>query len=185
MPPVIECEPAGRHWAAELIACKPKLRCTGRRGAEMNVLLAIDESKFSDAALQVIVDQYKPETTQVRLIHVIEPFTFYVPPEVTAEYAAAPQLASLHKDRVEKGKALLSTAAERLRKSGFRVESQVSEGDVRSAIIDSAAQGKADLIVIGSHGRKGLDRFLMGSVSEFVVRHAPCSVEIVRLPFNR
>jgi nucleotide-binding universal stress UspA family protein len=49
-------------------------------------------------------------------------------------------------------------------------------------ILDTAAKWHADLIVIGSHGRKGLDRFLLGSVSEAVARHAPCSVQIVRVP---
>lgn len=151
----------------------------------MKILLAIDESKFSDAALQLIISQFNPQTAQVRLIHVVEPFTFYFPPEITAEYAAAPQLEALRQDRLEKGKALLGVAGDKLRKAGFTVESRVSEGDVRSAIIDSAADGNVDVIVIGSHGRKGLDRFLMGSVSEFVVRHARCSVEIVRLPVAR
>ncbi len=151
----------------------------------MKILMAIDESKFSEAAVQLIIGQQRSESAQLRLIHVIEPFTFYFPPEITAEYAAAPQLEALRKDRLEKGKALLGAAADKLRKAGFTVETSLSEGDVRSAIIDSATEGKADLIVVGSHGRKGLDRFLMGSVSEFVARHAPCSVEIVRLPVAR
>lgn len=151
----------------------------------MKILLAIDESKFSDAALQFIVGQHRPESTQLRLIHVIEPLTFYFPPEMVAEYTTAPQIEALRKDRLEKGKALLAAAADKLRKAGFTVESLVSEGDVRSSIIDSASEGKADLIVVGSHGRKGLDHFLMGSVSEFVARHATCSVEIVRLPVAR
>jgi nucleotide-binding universal stress UspA family protein len=47
-------------------------------------------------------------------------------------------------------------------------------------IIDHAAEWHADLIVAGSHGWEGLNRFLLGSVSESVVRHAPCSVEVVR-----
>jgi universal stress protein A len=119
------------------------------------------------------------------LIHVIEPITLYFPPEVAAEYVSAPQVEALRKDRLDKGKVLLAAAADKLRKAGFTVETLLSEGDVRSAIIDNAAEKKADLIVVGSHGRKGLDRFLMGSVSEFVARHAPCSVEIVRLPVAR
>ena len=151
----------------------------------MKILMAIDESEFSEAAIQLIIGQQRSESTQLRLIHVIEPFTFYFPPEIAAEYAATPQLEALRKDRLEKGKALLAAAADKLRKAGFTVETLLSEGDVRSAIIDNATEKKADLIVVGSHGRKGLDRFLMGSVSEFVARHAPCSVEIVRLPVAR
>ena len=58
----------------------------------------------------------------------------------------------------------------------------MEKADPRAAIVDYAANWKADLIVLGSHGRKGLDRFLIGSVAEFVARHAFCSVQIVRIP---
>ena len=58
----------------------------------------------------------------------------------------------------------------------------VEWGDPKSKIINAAEAWGADLIVLGSHGRKGLQRFLLGSVSETDMRHAHCSVEIVRLP---
>ena len=77
---------------------------------------------------------------------------------------------------------LVSHVAERLATAGFRTNVSTPDGDPRRAIIDSAAQWPADLIVIGSHGRRGLDRFLLGSVAESVVRHAQCSVEVVRTP---
>jgi nucleotide-binding universal stress UspA family protein len=78
---------------------------------------------------------------------------------------------------------MVSAAAERLRGNGFRnVDTAVREGDARVELINAATEWPADLIVVGSHGRKGLDRFLLGSVSEFVIRHAPCSAQVVRLP---
>jgi nucleotide-binding universal stress UspA family protein len=54
------------------------------------------------------------------------------------------------------------------------------EGDPKSQIIDAAKEWRADMIIMGSHGWSGLNRFLMGSVSEGVVRHSHCSVEIIR-----
>jgi nucleotide-binding universal stress UspA family protein len=81
----------------------------------------------------------------------------------------------------EDAKALVEKATERLRRSGLKATPALTEGDPKSQIIDVASDWHADLIVLGSHGRKGLDRFLMGSVSEAVVRHAHCSVEIVRI----
>jgi nucleotide-binding universal stress UspA family protein len=48
-------------------------------------------------------------------------------------------------------------------------------------MLDGAAAWRADLIVVGSHGKTGLDRLLLGSVSEHIARHAPCSVEMVRM----
>jgi nucleotide-binding universal stress UspA family protein len=53
-------------------------------------------------------------------------------------------------------------------------------GEPRAVILDAAKTWGSDLIVLGSHGRRGMDRFLMGSVSEAVAIHAHCSVEVVR-----
>jgi nucleotide-binding universal stress UspA family protein len=73
--------------------------------------------------------------------------------------------------------------AGQLRLAGFQTTVSIPDGEPRHAIIDAACDWHADLIMIGSHGRRGLDRVLMGSVAEAVVRHAPCSVEIERAPF--
>jgi nucleotide-binding universal stress UspA family protein len=62
-----------------------------------------------------------------------------------------------------------------------RVTGTVYEGTVADTILDRAVGYNADLIVLGSHGRKGLNKFLLGSVAERVAAHAPCSVEIVKV----
>ena len=67
-----------------------------------------------------------------------------------------------------------------MRLQGFKVTSAVERGDPKSVIIDTVARWDADLIVIGAHGADALERFLIGSVSDAVARHAPCSVQIVR-----
>jgi nucleotide-binding universal stress UspA family protein len=69
-----------------------------------------------------------------------------------------------------------------LTQAGLRVLAQNSDpsGDPRSVILDTAKTWQADLIALGSHGRHGLDRFLMGSVAESVAVHAHCSVVVVR-----
>lgn len=59
-------------------------------------------------------------------------------------------------------------------------EAAVREGGPREVIADDAKAWSADLIVVGSHGYTGLKRFLLGSVAQSVVGHAPCSVEVVR-----
>ena len=56
----------------------------------------------------------------------------------------------------------------------------IPAGDARSTILDLAQAWPADLVVLGSHGRRGWDRFLMGSVAESVAVHAHCSVEVTR-----
>jgi nucleotide-binding universal stress UspA family protein len=63
-----------------------------------------------------------------------------------------------------------------------KVHSEVLNGPPTHAILDEAQRWDADLIVMGSHGRRGLTRLLLGSVSQAVASQAPCSVEIVRRP---
>lgn len=76
-------------------------------------------------------------------------------------------------------KALLDAAAG-LVPTGVTVDRRVEVGDPASAICDVAADSGADVIVVGSHGRGLIKRIVLGSVSEHVVRHAPCPVLVVR-----
>jgi universal stress protein A len=71
-------------------------------------------------------------------------------------------------------------SAEALRARGFKADTRVAESEIRTGILDAAQEWHADLIVVGSHGEKGLRKFLLGSVAEFVARHASCSVLVVR-----
>lgn len=140
----------------------------------MKILLAIDDSEFSQAALQSVAARPWPPETEIRVLHVIE-----LPP-VVLDREITGYDETVWKIRREQSKDLLTNATESLRNSGLNVASALEEGDPKSQIIDMAHEWHANLIVLGSHGRKGLSRFLMGSVSEAVVRHAHCSVEIVR-----
>jgi nucleotide-binding universal stress UspA family protein len=143
----------------------------------MKILLAIDDSKFSAAAIRAVAAQNKPDQTEVRILNVIEPLSLY--PDGQAWGYGSENTQVLEEQR-EQATGLVARASQSLRDAGFTVTTAIEEGNPKVVIIDSAAQWHADLIVVGSHGRKGLDRFLMGSVSEAVARHARCSVQIVR-----
>jgi len=140
----------------------------------MKILLATDGSKCSEAAIQAVISQCRPEETEVKVLNVVD-----LPVLIPTLYAAEFREASL-----ENGQDLVRQAEDRLTKAGYKVEKAVEEGDPKAKIVEDAASWHADLIVLGSHGRKGIDRFLMGSVSEAVSRHAPCSVEVVRASKN-
>jgi nucleotide-binding universal stress UspA family protein len=140
----------------------------------MKILLAVDDSKYSDAALHAIMAQVPPKGAQIRVLHVLQPVSLSAPPQMSAMYA--PEL----EGQAREARSLVEGIAGALRGAGFRVDTVVGKGDVRLTIIDSAADWNADLIVLGSHGRSGIPRLLLGSVAEFVARHAGCSVEIVR-----
>jgi len=141
-------------------------------------LLAIDGSIFSEAATDNLIDLAKPEGVEVRLLHVLEPF-----PQTLAETLGSKENPNFDAARLkqrERANQWLARAREKLERAGFKVDSRIEEGEARSMILCEAEEWDADLIVLGSHGRAGLDRFLIGSVSEAVARHARCSVEIVR-----
>jgi nucleotide-binding universal stress UspA family protein len=142
----------------------------------MRILVAVDDSEFSQAALRALIKQIAPQNSEVRVLHVVEPISTAPPPQMAAGYAPElePELADAQK--------LVQKAAETLQGAGFSVSTAVEQGDVREKIVDHAAEWGADLIITGSHGRRGIRRFLLGSVAESVARHALCSVEIVRVP---
>jgi nucleotide-binding universal stress UspA family protein len=140
----------------------------------MKMLLAIDDSKFSEAAVQAVIARHNVQGLEVRVLHGVEPPILLMAPEMT-EYL--PPIES-----AEEAKALVAKAAGALRSAGVNATTAVVQGDPKSIILDDAKTWGADLIVLGCHGRRGLDRFLVGSVSDAVLRHAHCSVEIVRLP---
>jgi nucleotide-binding universal stress UspA family protein len=147
----------------------------------MRVLLAIDDSSCSEAATQAVLRQFKPHDTQVRVLQVLEwPKGLPISLAFAEGPAAAGNILGVHKELRLRGQALGDGAVHRLRACGFDATSDFREGDARRAILDCAQEWQPDLIVLGSHGRKGFDRLLLGSVSESVVRHAPCSVEVVR-----
>lgn len=141
----------------------------------MKILVGVDSSKYSGDIARAIVTQRRADNTEVLVLHILQPVG-PAPPQMHQGYAP-----ELEAER-DVAKALVNRVATDLRSAGFKVETLVGVGDVREGIIDTATDWHADLIVVGSHGLRGIQRFLLGSVSEFVVRHAPCSVEIVRTP---
>jgi nucleotide-binding universal stress UspA family protein len=150
-------------------------------GGEVKVLIAIDDSPYSVAALDSVMQRPWPPISQFKVITVVEPFhpeyagwqTNYVPLAVEAQKALNESATNLVK------------TAEQSLKTVFgkdKVFGEVVEGYIKDRILEIAKQWHADLIVVGSHGRRGFTRFLLGSVSEAIAAHADCSVEIVRMP---
>jgi nucleotide-binding universal stress UspA family protein len=146
----------------------------------MRILLAIDGSTSSDAAAQDVAARPWPAGSEVRIISVVEPpllpaVETWVPPDDYIE--------SLEKAAEAQAEAVIKKAAELIQQEQgdrLRVSTQVVRGHPKHAITDEADNWDADLIVVGSHGYRGLTRLWLGSVSQAVASHAKCSVEIVR-----
>jgi nucleotide-binding universal stress UspA family protein len=149
-----------------------------RKNGGMHVLVPTDGSDCAEEALRAVAARPWPEGTEIRVICVPEVPVLagaypYYPPELVLEVAATNDAHA--RDAVQKGGSIL-------RKAGLCVMEEVlepRESPVR-AVMGMADLWNADLIVLGSHGRRGFDRYVMGSVSESVALHAHCSVEVVR-----
>jgi nucleotide-binding universal stress UspA family protein len=142
----------------------------------MKILLPIDSSSASQEAVEEIAQRPWPTPSIVRVICAVQPYV----PAASEFVPTAATLDDLAREQNTEAERLVRQAGERIGAPGLSVETLVREGDPRTAILKEAEDWNADLIIMGSHGRTGLARLLLGSVAQAVVAHAPCSVEVVR-----
>ena len=143
----------------------------------MRILIAVDESPYSERAVEFAAQMRWPAGSRVLVASVLAP-----PVPVSAALDAAPAaepLAAFEQDRLHH-QALIDRAQDRLRRAGFAVEGRLLTGDPREQILEAIEREHVGLLVVGSHGRTGLARLLLGSVSSHAVAHAPCSVLVVK-----
>jgi nucleotide-binding universal stress UspA family protein len=143
----------------------------------MRILLAVDLSLYSAAAVEAVATRPWPPDTVVRVLSAVELMPV---PASELWYDAGGSLERARQEIRKQYEGLANRAARSLRDHGLTVEAVVREGDPRVVIVEEAREWSADLIVVGSHGHTGIKRWLMGSVAQSVVSHAPCSVEVVR-----
>ena len=146
----------------------------------MKILLAVDGSPCSDAAVEEIVRRPWPDGSSVKVLN-----AFALPIAGTPEGWVLPPTYFEELDQAVKKQAqsIVERALEQLRKKKngtITIDGQFLPGPPRAVILEEAESWGADLIVLGSHGYSRWERLLLGSVSQSVVSHAKCSVEVVR-----
>ena len=143
------------------------------RGFE-NLLVPLDFSELSEATMDATLRVLAPGG-KATLLHVVE----WLPVVTEGAFGVYP-----HRKDIEQFKELSKERLEALASEHAAVnfELTVREGRPSRVILEVAQQVQPDLIVIGSHGRSGLDHFLLGSVTERVLRKAPYPVLVARLP---
>jgi len=134
-----------------------------------NIILAYDGSKFSNKALQEAISIAKSSAGSLLILSVVD---------ITDEFESeAPGLTDKMTEKLLK---LAEKALGKAVAAKVTAKVEVHVGDAYEMIVDIAKKKKADVIVMGSHGRTGLTRLLMGSVTSRVIGHAPCSVLVVK-----
>jgi nucleotide-binding universal stress UspA family protein len=148
----------------------------------MKILLAVDGSDCSDAAAQELAKRPWPPQSEVKVITAIE-----IPAPVGMEpWAMSPDYFENLEIALRKaGQAILDSTLLKLKPitdKMLKISSEIILGSPAQVIVDEAEHWGADLILMGSRGLGIWNRLLLGSVSNAVVHHAKCSVEVVRTP---
>jgi nucleotide-binding universal stress UspA family protein len=147
----------------------------------MRILLAVDGSEHSEAATRALIERPWPEGSVVRVLAVAQ--VPVVPVDAFGGVGTSTyNYELLTPALLEQGQAVVDRTVAQIRDAGLAVEGLVARGDPRAEIVRAATELKAQLVIVGSHGRTGLERWVLGSVAEYIVRHAPCSVEVARRP---
>ena len=142
----------------------------------MKILMAHDGSKQADLALKRAMHLASKMNASLVVISVIpDLFTDFYMMDISDGESQ-----SLSRAMAENTNRFMAGISEALAKSGLEVATKVIFGSPAKTIIDIAKSEKVDMIVLGSHGRTGPAKFLLGSVTSRVVEHAPCDVLVVR-----
>jgi len=148
------------------------------------ILIGIDDSKYSENAAEHGFDLAHAFKADVALVHITEPIIIPQPTDPGMVGSIMPGLGMESPEMInmqeEYSSKLIDNTIKRL--AGDLQVTQFNEfGSTADTILDCITRFNADLVVLGTHSRTGLDRFFMGSVAEDVVRHSPVAVLVVPL----
>ncbi len=147
-------------------------------------LVAVDSSKLHQHILDQVLDLSTPGKTHVILLTVLEPIGNYLPPVLlpTGDWVSLPLFSDEETEKKLQTSCsiLLKQASDRLSAQGIANETRIESGSPREVICHVAQEVKPNLLILGSRGLGNLERLMLGSVSDYVVHHAPCPVLIVR-----
>ena len=147
----------------------------------MKVLVAVDTAEQSDAPVEMLKSLKLEDGSKIRIVSVVD----RIIPVVTDIYdGPLMDETALEKTATDRATRALKEIGEGVEGSftteNVTVSTEVLFGSPDRCIVEAAEQMDSDLIIVGSHGYKAWERLLIGSVSDSVVHHAPCSVMVVR-----
>lgn len=155
----------------------------------MKYLVAYDGSVWSQKALQQAITLAQGQQISITVLAVAEPLPIFSYSGILDgsshewQDKSIPELQEQVKEHCRKrGQLLLEQAEQQLKQGHVPYSLRLEVGSPRLMICEVAQEEKTEIIFIGSRGLGSLSRLILGSVSDYVVHHAPCSVYVVRLP---
>ncbi len=159
------------HAGCPVLLIKKHVPAFGR------IVVAMDGSKDAWAGVEYLLKMPLPEVADITVVSVVPPLPIdtFEQPVTLASF-----LEQLRTPLLKKARAVAQQAAARIQKAGYEARISVVHGHPSHEIVKVAEAERADLVVVGSRGLTGTSRFLMGSVSDGVIKYAPCAVLVVR-----
>ncbi len=152
--------------------------------AYQKILVALDRSNLGEAVFQQAVDIAKQQHSQLLLMHCISLETTVISPYPSFYSEEMVNFSQLVQERLnqesQEAQQWLTECEKRATEQGLNTESQWKIGDPSRLILEQAKSWGADLIVIGRRGLTGISEMFLGSVSNYILHHAPCSVLVVQ-----
>jgi len=159
------------------VAVRPRLRAEGDDTMYQRILVPVDGSPPSRAGLKEAIKLAADSGATIVVLNVASELPLATAPEGFVAYREFVDALTAA------GRAIVKEAAKEVEKAGVRFESQVVDvgmSPVSDAIVEQVGRQRCDLVVMGTHGRRGLRRLTLGSDAELVVRHAPVPVLLVK-----
>jgi nucleotide-binding universal stress UspA family protein len=161
-------------------------RCSVRIGRALDnnpekavrLLICVDSSEDSNAAVAEVCNRHWPKGTEVGLLAVVD--TVMPLTSNPSEPSAMKWIEVADESNWNQVREIFEPAAQKIRSAGLHTEVLIRRGNPADEILEEANTWGADCIFVGARGTRGIDRFLLGSVSSAVSSRAHCSVEVVR-----
>ncbi len=146
------------------------------------ILVPLDSSDLAEYALSPAIQLAERFEAELVLLHVLEHHTVFIPegPDLMGHNLNVPQTAFSREEVVAREYLVGINHKIGAAQPNFNCYTRLEDGDPASRILDTAVEEKADLIVMSTHGYSGVTRWVLGSVAEKVMRHAPCPVLVIR-----
>jgi nucleotide-binding universal stress UspA family protein len=152
------------------------VRPTGRKDGGMKILLATDGSESSLQAAQSIAERPWPAGSEVKVVSVV-----HLVLSAIESWPGAPEIISrFKKEGTAQAEEAVAAAEKIISEAELQTTGATLTGSPKACIVDEAKEWGANLVVVGSHGRRGVTKLFMGGVSEAVAMHAHCSVDVIR-----
>ena len=146
----------------------------------MRILLAVDGSPCSEAAVNEVASRPWPANSEFRIVSAFQVSLSPSPEVWVIEPDFYDEVQRVVREQAQEVVAITSAKLKKALGQSVSVTGEVLQNSPQSAILEEAERWKADLIVVGSHSYGAWHRLVLGSVSQAVVLHATCSVEVVR-----